>query len=139
MIIMIGRSEEIRRLGWVCEVEIQNTEWESQARPLYIKKHWGSLCPSLEPEKKNIQHSSLVKSSKMLLPPLHIKLGLMKYFVKAFDKQIRSFHSKLPALNEASIKECAFTSHQICEVSFRNSELTLHWIARRSLLRKHSS
>jgi len=34
----------------------------------------------------NIQHPALVEVGKILLPPLHIKLGLMKNFVKAMDR-----------------------------------------------------
>jgi len=34
---------------------------------------------------KNIQYPALVEADKILLPSLHIKLGLMKNFVKAMD------------------------------------------------------
>jgi len=40
----------------------------------------------LELGHKNIKHHSLVQSLGILLPPLHIKLGLMKNFVKAMDR-----------------------------------------------------
>src|SRR5215470_1287932 len=33
----------------------------------------------------NVQHASLVNSDKIILPALHIKLGLMKNYVKAMD------------------------------------------------------
>ena len=36
--------------------------------------------------KKNVQHSPLADSQKVLLPPLHINLGLMKNFVKVQNK-----------------------------------------------------
>ncbi|GFG35534.1 hypothetical protein Cfor_08270, partial [Coptotermes formosanus] len=36
--------------------------------------------------KKNIQHLLLVEFSNVLLPPLHIKLGLAKNFHKARDQ-----------------------------------------------------
>jgi len=39
----------------------------------------------------NIINKSLVDPSKVLLPPLHIKLGLMKQFVKALDKEGECF------------------------------------------------
>jgi len=35
---------------------------------------------------KNVIAEPLVDRSKIILPPLHIKLGLMKQFVKALDK-----------------------------------------------------
>ena len=36
--------------------------------------------------KHNVQHQPLVSSAHVLFPPLHIKLGLMKSFVKAMDR-----------------------------------------------------
>ncbi|GBO19635.1 hypothetical protein AVEN_120450-1 [Araneus ventricosus] len=39
----------------------------------------------LIPDVKNEENEPLVASEKILLPPLHIKLGLMKNFVKAMD------------------------------------------------------
>ncbi|GBN50656.1 hypothetical protein AVEN_115903-1 [Araneus ventricosus] len=50
----------------------------------YIKKVWPKrqfLIPSV----KNEKNEPLSASEKILLPPLHIKLGLMKNFVKAMD------------------------------------------------------
>ena len=41
---------------------------------------------SLQLEKKNILNQSLVSPDKVLLPPFHIKLGLMKQYVKSLDK-----------------------------------------------------
>ena len=35
---------------------------------------------------KNVQHISLVNPDKVLMPPVHINLGLMKNFVKAMAK-----------------------------------------------------
>ena len=35
---------------------------------------------------KNIQHNPLVNPDKVLVPPLHIKLGLMKNSVNAMAK-----------------------------------------------------
>jgi len=44
-----------------------------------------------EPGNKNVKHYSLVESLRILLPPLHIKLGLMKNFVKAVDHNGTAF------------------------------------------------
>jgi len=47
------------------------------------------LCPtrtSLTTGEKNIVNPPLVLSVKIFLPPLHIKLGLMKNFVKGMDR-----------------------------------------------------
>lgn len=39
----------------------------------------------------NVKHKSLVDPMKVYLPPLHIKLGLMKNFVKAMDNNGKGF------------------------------------------------
>ena len=36
---------------------------------------------------KNVTAKPLVDRSKIIFPPLHIKLGLKKHFVKALDKE----------------------------------------------------
>jgi len=41
---------------------------------------------------KNIIRSNLVDPKNILLAPLHIKLGLMKQFVKALDKNKNCFN-----------------------------------------------
>jgi len=38
------------------------------------------------PEEKNVVSPSLILPEKLYLPPLHIKLGCMKNFVKGMDK-----------------------------------------------------
>ena len=53
---------------------------------------------------------------KTLLPPLHIKLGLMKNFIKAMDRTGSTFKylaEKFPLLSEAKIKERVFVGFQI--------------------------
>jgi hypothetical protein len=47
----------------------------------------------------------------MYLPPLHIKLGLLKIFVKAMTKEGTGFNylrQKCPCISEAKIKEGIF-------------------------------
>ena len=66
----------------------------------------------LEPGHKNVKHHSLVESSRILLPPLHIKLGLMKSFVKAMDHNGIAFlylRQKFPLLSDAKIWESVFS------------------------------
>ncbi|KAK9729027.1 hypothetical protein QE152_g16919 [Popillia japonica] len=51
-----------------------------------------------------------------LLPPLHIKLGLMKNFIKALDKDGPGFQylkQKFPYISEAKLKEGIFIGPQI--------------------------
>ncbi|GBN92680.1 hypothetical protein AVEN_191501-1 [Araneus ventricosus] len=50
----------------------------------YIKKVWPKR-KFLIPGVKNEKNEPLSASEKILLPPLHIKLGLMKNFVKEMD------------------------------------------------------
>ena len=70
--------------------------------------------------RKNIQHNPLVDPDKVLMPPLHIKLGLMKNFVKAMAKQKSSGFEfrckKFPKLSQAKLKEGIFVGPQIRKV-----------------------
>jgi hypothetical protein len=51
---------------------------------------------------------------KVILPPLHIKLGLVKQFVKALDGNCFNYLSnKFPALSQAEVKEGLFVGPQI--------------------------
>jgi hypothetical protein len=66
-----------------------------------------------------VQHPSLAEADKILLPPLHIKLGLIKNFVKAMDRSGAGFKylaEKFPRLSEAKIKEGVFVGPQIREL-----------------------
>ena len=60
---------------------------------------------------KNIQHIPY------LMPPLHIKLGLIKNFVKAIAKHCSNgfefLCKKFPKLNQANLKEGIFVGPQI--------------------------
>ena len=50
----------------------------------YIRQEW-PLRQGLEPGLHNAKSPPLDEPNKILLPPLHIKLGLMKNFAKAMD------------------------------------------------------
>jgi hypothetical protein len=60
-------------------------EWDSRARD----KRWGTAHwperEQLQPGSKNVSNVSLVDHEKIPLPPLHIKLGMMKEFVKTLE------------------------------------------------------
>ena len=63
-----------------------------------------------------MQHPALAEWHKILLPPLHSKLGLMKNFVKVMDRTGSAFKyvaEKFPRLSEAKIKEGGFVGLQI--------------------------
>jgi len=46
---------------------------------------------SLEPGIINVENQPLVEPSKILLPSMHLKLGLMKNFVKAMNQEEVAF------------------------------------------------
>ena len=74
---------------------------------------------------KNIQHILLINPDKVLMPPLHIKLGLMKNFVKAMAKHcLNGFQflgKKFLKLSQAKSKEGIFVGPQIQNV-FKDQE-----------------
>ena len=66
---------------------------------------------SLELGVKNVERKSLVDSKKVLLLPLHIKLGLMKQFLKALSKEgetFKCFCGEFLGLSKAKLKEGIF-------------------------------
>lgn len=90
--------------------------WDSRATEShYLIKDWPErtefVCG-----KSNVKYPPLIDPKDVILPPLHIKLGLMKNFVKAMDKTgegflyLRSIFSKL---SEAKLKEGIFVGPQI--------------------------
>ena len=48
-------------------------------------------CKNLTAGRFNLKHTPLVNPENILLPPLHIKLGLMKTFVKAINHDGTAF------------------------------------------------
>jgi hypothetical protein len=66
-------------------------EGDSRAISQYWEQeHWTTWI-SVEPGSKNNLRKSLVDPKKILLPPIHIKLGIMKGFVKALPKTENCF------------------------------------------------
>ena len=66
------------------------------------------------PGEKNV-FPPLVLPEKIYLPPLHIKLVLMKNFVKGMDKTGRGFEyvkNKFPNVSDAKIEEDIFIGPQ---------------------------
>jgi len=66
-------------------------EWDSKVRSLhYSRKDWPAR-KSLKPGIMNVENQPLVKLSKILLPSMHLKLGLTKNSVKAMNKEEAAF------------------------------------------------
>jgi len=64
----------------------------------------------------NVENQPLVEPSKILLPSMHLKLGLMKNSVKAMNQEEAAFtylRGKFPRLSEAKLKEGIFIGPQI--------------------------
>ena len=72
----------------------------------------------MEPDRYNVRNRPLVPKDKALLPPLYIKLGVFKQFVKALKLEegnsiMKYLQKKFPTLYEAKIKEGVFVGPQI--------------------------
>jgi len=66
-------------------------EWDSRDKKNhYVNELWPKR-KSLTPGEKNVVNPPLVLPEKIFLPPLHVKLGIMKYFVKGIDKTVHGF------------------------------------------------
>lgn len=93
--------------------------WDSRAdKRHYVQRDWPSR-QALEPGSHNVQSRPLVDPQKILLPPLHIKLGLMKNFVKALDKEGRGFEflgQQFPHVSREKLKAGVLNGPQIREL-----------------------
>ena len=64
----------------------------------------------------NVENQPLVEPSKILLPSMHLKLGLMTNFVKTMNQGEATFTywwEKFSRLSEAKLKEGTFIGPQI--------------------------
>ncbi len=103
--------------------------WDSRAKEKhYVQNEW-PVRELLEPcRAKNVIHEPLVDRDKILFPPLHIKLGLIKQFAKALDKQGKCFEYlclAFPSVTEEKLKAGIFDGPQIRQLmrdaNFENS------------------
>ena len=77
---------------------------------------------------KNITNEPLVNRNCIVLPPLHINLGLMKQFVKALDKHGNCFNyivKKFPGLSMEKLKAGIFDGPQIRKL-IQDQAFTFH-------------
>jgi len=109
-------------------------EFDSRAQAAHWDQKQWPPRQSLTPGSKNVMHDSLVDRSKVLLPPLHIKLGLMKQFVKALDKEGACFQyicEKFPTVTNEKIKAGVFDGPQIRKLmKDENFEQTMQGLER---------
>lgn len=91
--------------------------WDSRDRiNHYLTKKW-TLRKEMTIGEKNVLNKNLVSRSKIILPPLHIKLGLIKQFIKALKKRNSAAFTNLfevfPMISKAKIQEGVFDGPQI--------------------------
>ena len=90
--------------------------WDSKANEEHwVRKEWPPRN-TIKPGEKNIVNNPLVDRKNIILPPLHIKLGLMKQFVKALDRSgdcFRYICSTFPGLSYEKKKVGIFDGPQI--------------------------
>jgi hypothetical protein len=101
--------------------------WDSRADDCHFKQKVWPQRTDCNPGQHNQQSMPLVERSKILLPPLHIKLGLMKLFVKALNKNGSTFQylrEKYPKISEAKLHEGIFIGPQIRELLMDSSFMT---------------
>lgn len=96
--------------------------WNSRADALHYKqKEWPARTNTVVGE-ANIKYDPIVKRKNIILPALHIKLGLIKNFAKKLDKEGRAFahlRSIFTHLSYAKVKEGVFAGPEIKKVAER--------------------
>ena len=102
--------------------------WDSPARQQHWEKMAWPIRKSIEVGEANIIREPLVEREKIILPPLHIKLGLMKQFVKALNKDSASLKylcDFFPGLSTEKLKAGIFIGPQIRQL-IASSNFTQH-------------
>ena len=79
--------------------------WDSRAvNEHYVKRDW-MLRTEYEPGVSSVHHIPLVDPDKIFLPSLHIKLGLMKNFVKLNQWVFNTWFKNFPKFVQRNSKE----------------------------------
>jgi len=90
--------------------------WNSRAAGEHCEKiHWPPR-EELRPGRCSVIKELLVSMEKVLLLPLHIKLGLFKDFIKALDFKEETFQeirAMFPKLSDAKLNRGKFVGPQI--------------------------
>jgi len=90
--------------------------WDSRNTKEHYKRQKCQMRQTNTVGLHNVKWKQIIEPHKILLPPLHIKLGLMKQFVKALDQKSEAFKylgNFFPKLSEAKIKGGVFIGPQI--------------------------
>ena len=90
--------------------------WDSRDRENHwIRQNWPKRS-NFKVSEKDILHATLIDPKNVLLPPLHIKLGMMKQFVKALNRESDCFIylcDTFPALGTKKLRAGIFDGPQI--------------------------
>ena len=98
-------------------------EWDFRDKKSHhVNKLWPKRT-SLTPGEKNVIKPLLVLPENIFLPPLHIKLGLMKNTVKG--RGFEYLRNKFRNVSDAKIKEGIFIGPQIRELMQDNSSMKI--------------
>ena len=90
--------------------------WDSRNTSLYYKKRNWPPRSSYNIGAHDVKQTPLMEPKKVLLPHFHIKLGLIKQFVKKLNQECDAFkhiQELLPKLSEAKIKNGVFVGPQV--------------------------
>ena len=127
--VYLGDQEE----QWAPHVVLHNCEEMLRDRTKgkrkgrrWVQKDW-PIRDTLESGMPNIIQDPIVSSNKIIFPPLHIKLGLMKQFVKALETEGECFQHiirTLPGLSLEKIKASVFDGPQLITL-MRDDQLWL--------------
>ena len=90
--------------------------WDSRAKnEHWIRKEWPKR-QNLIVGSANVINEALVEREKIVFPPLHIKLGLIKQFVKALNKDgycIKYLRTRFHRLSDKNVKSGIFNRPDI--------------------------
>lgn len=87
-----------------------STEWDSH-------NHWTTYPPrNMIPGQQNVIEIALVPKEAIIIPPLHLKLGIVKQFIKAIPKDeqtFQTFWAMFPKISDAKLQEGVLTGPDI--------------------------
>ena len=90
--------------------------WDSRNTALHYHQRSWPLRSSYDIGAHNVKQTPLVNPKQVLMPPLHIKLGLIKQFVKKLNPEGDAFkhiQELFPKLSEAKVKAGVFVGPQV--------------------------
>ena len=102
--------------------------WDSRADDQHWQRENWRVREEFVVGENNVINEPLVDRDSILLPPLHIKLGLMKQFVKALDKIgdcFRYIRSRFPGTSYEKVRAGIFDGPQI-RTLIRDPAFVLH-------------